>query len=63
MQKWKFDHVFDDVFDHNDSSNLKKALVLAGITNLPSFITLEEDVICNLYFDDVSGDERLLLCV
>jgi hypothetical protein len=66
-----FNHVLDTVLDRGDSSSLKSSLNEDGITDIFDLITVTDDVIDNLTYEDPNdkiyypvkkGDKMLLRC-
>jgi hypothetical protein len=50
--KEAFNHVLDTVLDRGDSSSLKRSLKENGITDIFDLITVTDDVIDNLTYED-----------
>jgi hypothetical protein len=70
--KEAFNHVLDTVVDRADSSSLKSSLYEDGITDIFDLITVTDDVIDNLTYEDSDdkiyypvkkGDKMLLRCL
>jgi hypothetical protein len=70
-EKEAFNHVLDTVLDRGDSSSLKNSLNEGGITDIFDLITIMNDVIDNLTYEDPNdmiyypvkkGDKMLLRC-
>jgi hypothetical protein len=70
--KEAFNHVLDTVLDRGDSSSLKRSLVEDGITDIFDLITVTDDVIDSLTYEDpddkifypvkkVKNDDKMLL--
>jgi hypothetical protein len=69
--KEAFNHVLDTVLDRGDSSSLKRSLIEDGITDIFDLITIADDVIDSLAYEDPNdrifypvekGDKMLLRC-
>ena len=69
--KEAFNHVLDTVLDRGDSSPLKRSLIDDGITDIFDLITITDDVIDHLTYEDLDdktyypvkkGDKMLLRC-
>ena len=69
--KEAFNHVLDKVLDRGDSSSLKKALIEDGITDIFDLVTVLDEVIDSLAYEDPDdkifypvkkGDKMLLKC-
>jgi hypothetical protein len=69
--KEAFNHVLDTVLDRGDSSSLKRSLIEDGITDIFDLITITDDVIDRLTYEDPDdkifypvkkGDKILLRC-
>ena len=50
--KEAFNHVLDKVLDRGDASPLKSSLIVEGITDIFDLITLNDDVIDLLLYED-----------
>lgn len=70
--KEAFNYVFNTVLDRDDKSPLKSSLISEGITNIFDLITIPNDVIDSLHYEDPAepgkscpvkkGDKMLLRC-
>jgi hypothetical protein len=67
--KEAFNHVLDTVLDRGDSSSLKRSLIEDGITDILDLVTVRDDVIDSLAYEDPNdnifypvkkGDKMLL---
>jgi hypothetical protein len=67
-----FDHVLNNVLDRGDSSPLKTSLIIEGISNIFDLLTITDDIIDGLVYEDpaekkkfysvTKGDKMLLRC-
>ena len=67
-----FNHVLNDVLGRGDSSSLKSSLLIEGITDIFDLITLTDDTVDSLLYEDPDkegsfsqvkrGDKMLLRC-
>jgi hypothetical protein len=70
--KEAFNHILDTVLDRGDASSLKSSLLIEGITDIFDLITINDDVIDLLLYEDPAdkgkfypvkkGDKMLLRC-
>ena len=70
--KEAFNHILDTVLDRDDASPLKSSLLIEGITDIFDLITINDDVIDLLLYEDPAdkgkfypvkkGDKMLLRC-
>lgn len=58
--KEAFNYVFNTVLDRDDKSPLKSSLISEGITNIFDLITIPNDVIDSLHYEDPAEPGKLL---
>jgi hypothetical protein len=59
--KAAYNHVLDKVLDRGDSSSLKRALIEDGITDIFDFVSILDEVIDSLAYED--PDDKIFYSV